>query len=300
MEDLIQAFPDDFFPDKGFKFKQRQTSFAGVGRFDLLLEDRYGRNVLMELKAVPAKSEAVDQLIRYQEELQRRGEKNLVLWLVATLVPRPVSDLLDRFGIEYKEIHEAEYRSVAERNGFSIRSEMQAPDCNRREAGASGILEIRRSTRLIGTPSPQVPTGPKATVPSIFRWVARGYDLVLANPERFESAAFLGLVDAFEQSVSRGRNANLVRELKQWAKDPRLRWPEKSNNSLLRWVTTSSYKTAVPCAWEIWKYLFGEPAPTWYVWNQARRSYEFDRLAWKIWFESLNEGHAAAKTAGRP
>jgi hypothetical protein len=300
MEDLIQAFPDDFFPDKGFKFKQRQTSFAGVGRFDLLLEDRYGRNVLMELKAVPAKSDAVDQLIRYQEELRRRGEKNIVLWLVATLIPRTLADLLDRFGIEYKEIHPAEYLHAAERHGFSIRSEMQGPDGNRLEAGECRILGMRRSARLNGAPPPQVPTGPKVTVPPVLRWLARGFDLVLENPRIFESAAFLSLVDAFEQSVPSGKNTSLVRELKQWAKSPSSRWPEKSNNSLLRWVTTSSYKSAVPCAWDIWRHLFGEPAPTWYVWNQASRSYEFDHLAWKIWFESLNEAHATATTAGRP
>jgi len=35
MEDLIAAYPDDFFPNKGFELIARQQSFAGVGRFDL-------------------------------------------------------------------------------------------------------------------------------------------------------------------------------------------------------------------------------------------------------------------------
>jgi hypothetical protein len=128
-------------------------------------------------------------------------------------------------------------------------------------------------------------------VPPIFRWRASNYDLVLANPERFEASTFLGLVDAFEQAVPSGKNATLVRELKQWATNPRSsRWPHRSNAQLLRWVTTSSYKTAVPHSWAIWKYLFGEPTPTWYVWDQGKRAYAFDPQAWTVWFESLGRG----------
>ena len=167
MEDLIEAFPDDFFPDKGFVFKERQTSFAGVGRFDLLFEDRYKRTVLMELKAVPAKSDAVDQLIRYQEELERRGQKNLVLWLVAPHISRPLRDLLDRFGIEYKEIHEGEYRYVAGRHEFSIRSERpqtgsESPQDNvlkvsvpgKSASGAPAFKKSRFDAFIIGVVNP--------------------------------------------------------------------------------------------------------------------------------------------------
>ena len=186
MEDLIQAFPDEFFPGRGFKFKERQTSFAGVGRFDLLFEDRYNRNVLMELKAVAAKSEAVDQLIRYQDELRLRGEKNIILWLVAPHIPQSLIDLLDRFGIEYQQIHVAEYLHVAERHGFPIRSEMQRLVENSAvNRGPSSIRQSNRTTALT-----EVPTGAIVNAPSIFHWSAHNRDLVLKNPGRFEVSTF--------------------------------------------------------------------------------------------------------------
>jgi len=55
MEDLIAAYPEEFFPEHPLVLKGRQKAFAGVGRFDRLFSDRYGTNVLMELKAVGAK-----------------------------------------------------------------------------------------------------------------------------------------------------------------------------------------------------------------------------------------------------
>jgi hypothetical protein len=123
MEDLIARHPDDFFPGRGFELKGRQKSFAGVGRFDLLFEDRFKTNILIELKAVPAKYEDATQLAKYKDELQNRGEKHILMWLVAPQLSNSVREFLDRIGIEYTEIHEAEYRRVAETRGLSIRSE---------------------------------------------------------------------------------------------------------------------------------------------------------------------------------
>ncbi|MGA9530015.1 MAG: endonuclease NucS domain-containing protein [Terriglobales bacterium] len=117
MEDLIAAYPDDFFPHKGFQLKGRQQSFAGVGRFDLLFVDRFATNILMELKAVPAKYEVATQLAKYRDELLARGEKHILMWLVAPSISNSVREFLDRIGIEYSEIHETEFRRVAERYG---------------------------------------------------------------------------------------------------------------------------------------------------------------------------------------
>jgi P4 family phage/plasmid primase-like protien len=127
MEDLIAAYPKEFFPRKDLVFKDRQGSFSGVGRFDLLFEDEHHTKVLMELKAVPAKYEHADQLGKYQTALEQRGEGNVVMWLVAPLIPKPVRDCLDRIGIEYTEIHEAEFRAVAERHNIAFDGEPEKP-----------------------------------------------------------------------------------------------------------------------------------------------------------------------------
>src|SRR5688572_21629023 len=96
MEDLIAAHPDDFFVGHKLTLKGRQKSFAGVGRFDLLFEDQFQTNILMELKARPAKYEDATQVATYKDELERQGEKNILMWLVAPQVPTHVREFLDR------------------------------------------------------------------------------------------------------------------------------------------------------------------------------------------------------------
>jgi RecB family endonuclease NucS len=122
MEDLIAAFPGDFFHGKKLILKDRQKSFHGVGRFDLLFEDEFQRNILMELKARPARMEDTDQLVRYRDELVRLGVKNLLMWLVAPQIPRSMREFLDRFGIQYTEIHEVDFCDVAERHQIALDS----------------------------------------------------------------------------------------------------------------------------------------------------------------------------------
>jgi len=120
MEDLIASFPKDFFPRKDLVLKDRQKSFAGVGRFDLLFEDEFQTQILMELKAVQARYEDATQLAKYKDALEGQGEKNLLMWLVAPRIPKAVCEFLDRIGIEYSEIHEAEFLHVAARHGIAL------------------------------------------------------------------------------------------------------------------------------------------------------------------------------------
>jgi hypothetical protein len=126
MEELLAKYPEEFFPRKVLKLKGRQESFAGVGRFDLLFEDNRQNNILMELKAVTAKLDVADQLGKYKDALEERGEKNIILWLVAPKIPKHVADCLDRLEIEHTEVHEAEFRQVAVRYGISMASETPA------------------------------------------------------------------------------------------------------------------------------------------------------------------------------
>jgi Endonuclease NucS len=113
MEDLIAANPDHFFPRLGFVLKGRQQSFRGVGRFDLLFVDRHGMTILMELKAVPARYEVIDQVARYRDALVAQGSTNILMWIVAPTIPPGMKDFLSHLGIEYTEIHEAEFGRAA-------------------------------------------------------------------------------------------------------------------------------------------------------------------------------------------
>ncbi len=72
----------------------------------------------LELKARVAKYEDASQLAKYKDELDRRGVENVLMWLVCPHIPPSVRDFLDRIGIQYSEIHEAQFRQVAIRHGF--------------------------------------------------------------------------------------------------------------------------------------------------------------------------------------
>ena len=73
MEDLIAAYPEEFFSRKQFVLVGRQKSFAGVGRFDLLFEDEFKSTILIELKARTLKYEDATQVAKYRDELKRNG-----------------------------------------------------------------------------------------------------------------------------------------------------------------------------------------------------------------------------------
>lgn len=121
MEDLIAASPDAFFPRYGFVLQGRQRAFQGVGRFDLHFMDRHGMNILMELKAVPAKYEVLDQIARYRDALADQGCTNVIMWIVAPIIPKGLQEFFAHLGVEYTEIHEAEFKRVAISTGYVLR-----------------------------------------------------------------------------------------------------------------------------------------------------------------------------------
>jgi hypothetical protein len=148
IEDLIAQFPDEFFENHKLTLTGRQQSFAEVGRFDLMFTDSHHTNVLMELKAVPAKYEHASQLAKYKDELERRGERNVPMWLVAPHIPTSVRQFLDNIGIEYSEIHEAKFRRVAERHGIRLE-----PEPGTESVGRVAGRESRRPAGWVSHPA---------------------------------------------------------------------------------------------------------------------------------------------------
>lgn len=288
MEDLIAEFPSDFFPRKKLVFRGRQKSFGEVGRFDLLFQDEFQTNILIELKARPAKYEDANQLARYRDELVRLGERNVLMWLVAPQIPNSVKEFLERFGIEYSEIHTVEFRRVAERHDVTVGAEDERCGIPETSQITSLSTHVRRSQPRSRLSDAQVETGPVVVAPSSLRWSRSGYDLALVNRDAFDPHKFTALIDAFDQAVPSRKNSSLVADLRRWAADPGQYWPHEACRRLLRWVITgTTWKRAVPAAEAVWGYLFGRPIPTWSTWNSGERRYEFDESAWQVWFESL-------------
>jgi len=143
MEDLIAAYPDDFFARYQFVLVGRQRSLSGVGRFDLLFEDRFKSTILMELKARTLKYEDATQVAKYRDELKLKDCKHVVMWLVAPHIPNSVREFLDDKGIEYTEIHVAEFRRVAERHDILIRGEREPAKV---QAPATRVGRVPRAT----------------------------------------------------------------------------------------------------------------------------------------------------------
>src|ERR1022692_3050331 len=103
----------------------------------------------MELKAVPAKYEVATQLAKYRDELLSRGKKHILMWLVAPSISNFVREFLDRIGVEYSEIHEAEFRVVAERHGLEPYTELTPQNNRESPAVARSANETPSATPIV-------------------------------------------------------------------------------------------------------------------------------------------------------
>jgi hypothetical protein len=155
MEDLIANYPGDFFPRKQLTLIGRQKTFPGVGRFDLMFKDEFDSNILMELKARPAKYKDATQVAKYRDALINLGNKGIIMWLVAPVISMAVREFLDRIGIEYSEIHEVEFRRIAEKYDYVFTSEITYSD----SSFDSGDVAIKGTELKPSVSLPVVPIG---------------------------------------------------------------------------------------------------------------------------------------------
>jgi len=234
MEDLIAAFPDEFFSTHGFSLRGRQQSFAGIGRFDLLFVDRFATNVLMELKAVTAKYENATQLAKYKDALGAKGDLNILMWLVAPNIPYAVREFLDRIGIEYSEIHEAQFRRVAANHGIAF--DVPAPTIP-----PTAKPPRSRPSRIEGTPVPE--TGDYAVLPDV------------------DKQELAGLIEEFEAAAKRRIDKSLATNLRREVLDSEGLQPSRSTIlQLARWCNTNNqlYCDGMAVAKKISVVLFGQ------------------------------------------
>ena len=142
----------------------------------------------MELKAVVAKYENASQLAKYKEALEAKGEKNILMWLVAPQIPGSVRELLDRIGIEYTEIHEVQFKRVAERHGIPF------------------------GTRVIESPLAGSPTRP--SVPRSDPGERLGVTEFQLQPD-LDKAKLESLILAFEAAAKRRIDVSLALKLRK-------------------------------------------------------------------------------------
>ena len=123
MEDLLWRYPDDFFPGRGFKPVARQFTLSGAGRLDISFRDNLERLWVVEVKAVPVRTEVADQVYRYSQALRDAHPHDRPFpAVVAPVINATVREHFDRWGIEYYEISEAMFRRVATERGVEMES----------------------------------------------------------------------------------------------------------------------------------------------------------------------------------
>jgi len=106
IEDIL-AKHHSYFIEPGLQLKDRQVSFRG-GRADLLFIDRFGDELLIEIKRGTLKREAVAQLLDYLGNLTGDDTRTRLMFIAGSIAAN-WKMALDRQGIEYREYTEKDY-----------------------------------------------------------------------------------------------------------------------------------------------------------------------------------------------
>lgn len=111
IEDIV-AKHHSYFIEPGLQLKNRQVSLRG-GRADLLFIDRFGEELLIEIKRGTINREAVAQLLDYLGNLTNDGTRTRLM-LIAGNIAANWKMAFDRQGIEYREYTEKDYLTFLE------------------------------------------------------------------------------------------------------------------------------------------------------------------------------------------
>ncbi|GAB6162998.1 hypothetical protein JCM12298_21580 [Desulfothermus naphthae] len=86
IENLIAAYPEEFFPGEGFKLISQQCFIEGK-RIDILFEDKFGRKIIVEVKRGILTREATGQIAKYYGLLKEK-DNFFELILCANVIPK--------------------------------------------------------------------------------------------------------------------------------------------------------------------------------------------------------------------
>lgn len=131
MEDLICSDPEKHLNESGLKLISRQYRL-GSYIFDILLEDRHGAKLIVELQKGTLDRVHTYKIIDYYDEFKTKHPGKFVeLMIVANVVPRERRERLSSYGITWKEIpikyfidelndNEKQIESIKEETGTDI------------------------------------------------------------------------------------------------------------------------------------------------------------------------------------
>ena len=100
-EDIVIKYPE--LIEDGLVLKGRQVNVKGK-RVDLLFEDIHRQRLIVELKVGPIKRDHTGQALDYLGYFLSPDEPTVRVMLVGNRVPHNWRNVLDHYGIEWKEI----------------------------------------------------------------------------------------------------------------------------------------------------------------------------------------------------
>jgi RecB family endonuclease NucS len=104
IENLIAQYPDEFFPNSGFKLIGQQVKLDRCFA-DIIFEDKHQRKIIVEVKRGILSRDASGQVMEYYGLLKSQSPTDTIeLILCANVIPQEMKIFLQTVGIEYKEV----------------------------------------------------------------------------------------------------------------------------------------------------------------------------------------------------
>lgn len=120
IENLIAKYPEEFFPDSGFKLIGQQIRL-GKCYADIIFEDKYSRKVIVEVKRGILSREHSGQVIEYYGLLKIESpDERVELILCANIIPVERKKFLETVGIECKELGINLINQVAQKYNYTF------------------------------------------------------------------------------------------------------------------------------------------------------------------------------------
>jgi len=147
MQELLWRYPQRFLNEPLKQFAWETSS--GVGRADLVFEDRHGRLLIIEVKRGKLPRGAIDQLLDYFGMMkmmkQRFPGKPVELMVVANAIPQERRLTCESRDIECREISDKTFREVALEVAYTFGSEVNVPQTT---SETSVMTSTRRVTGI--------------------------------------------------------------------------------------------------------------------------------------------------------
>jgi hypothetical protein len=153
IQDLIIRFPSELLDEDGLTYIGREVK-TGSRRLDIVLKDRRGRHVLVEVQTGALDTKHIDRHIDFSEGyLENNPHTDVRVMFVANQIDVNKKSFLQRRGYEYKEISETQLKEIAIKKGFEI-SAMPSEQYMRKtpkeeKVGKVGVIKCKNVEELV-------------------------------------------------------------------------------------------------------------------------------------------------------